>query len=269
MQKNDVEKYRKFWTEFGRVLKEGIFQEPQHEEKLLGLSLFDSTHSDGEPTTLDAYIERMKEGQETIYYLTGRSREAVEASPHLEAFKKKGYEVLLLSDAVDEVWVQSSHLYKEKKFQSVGKGTVELGSEDERKEEEESRKEKEESFKDLLSLLAKKLDEHVKEVRLSARLTDSPACLVGDAEDLSPQLEQMLRAAGQDLPSTKRILELNADHPILQKLQSIFDLNQEDPRLARYAEVLYGQAVLAEGRTPPDPAAFSRHLTEVMLEAVK
>ncbi len=120
-----------------------------------------------------------------------------------------------------------------------------------------------------MSLLQKKLDEHVKEVRLSTRLTDSPACLVGDAEDLSPQLEAMLRASGQEMPDVKRILELNAEHAILQKLQSIFDLNQEDDRLARYAQVLFGQAVLAEGRTPPDPATFSQHLTEVMVDAVK
>lgn len=269
MKEQDLEKYRKFWTEFGKVLKEGLFEEQQYHEKLLELSLFDSTHSDSEPTTLDDYVSRMKEGQDTIYYLTGKSRVAVEGSPHLEAFRKKGYQVLLLSDPVDEVWVQSVVDYKEKKFQSVGKGTVELGTEEERKQEEEQRQEKQESFKDLMSLLQKKLDDHVKEVRLSTRLTDSPACLVGDAGDLSPQLEAMLQASGQEIPSAKRILELNAEHAILQRLQSIFDLNQEDPRLIRYAQVLYGQAVLAEGRTPPDPAAFTRHLTEIMVEAVE
>ena len=269
LKEKDVEKYRLFWKEFGKVLKEGLFEDPRQQEKLLELALFDSTNSATEPTDLDGYVSRMKEGQETIYYLTGKSRAGVEGSPHLEAFKKKGYEVLLLSDSVDEVWVQSVMGFKEKNFQSVAKGTVELGSEDERKEEEESLKEKEESFKDLLSLLQKRLDEHVKEVRLSTRLTDSPACLVGEAEDLSPQLEAMLRASGQEMPEVKRILELNAEHAILQKLQSIFDLNQEDERLGRYAEVLFGQAVLAEGRTPPDPAAFSQHLTAVMIDAVK
>jgi molecular chaperone HtpG len=269
LKKDDNEKYLVFWKEFGKVLKEGLFEDPRHNEKILDLSLFDSTNSAGEPTDLDGYIERMKEGQDTIYYLTGKSRAGVEASPHLEAFKKKGYEVLLLSDSVDEVWVQSVQTHKNKKFQSAAKGTVELGTEEERKEEEENLKEKEDSFKDLMSLLQKKLDEHVKEVRLSTRLTDSPACLVGDAEDLSPQLEAMLRASGQEMPNVKRILELNAEHAILQKLQSIFDLNQEDERLGRYAQVLFGQAVLAEGRTPPDPATFSQHLTDVMIDAVK
>lgn len=269
LREKEGEKYQLFWKEFGKVLKEGLFDEKQHQDKLLELSLFDSTHSATDTTTLDQYVERMKEGQDTVYYLTGKSREAVEASPHLEAFKKKGYEVLLLSDPVDEVWVQSIFEYKEKKLQSVGKGTVELGTDEERKKEEEDRQEKEESFKDLMSLLQKKLDDQVKEVRLSARLTDSPACLVGDAEDLSPQLEAMLKASGQEIPSTKRILELNSDHAILLKLQSIFDLNQEDPRLARYAQVLYGQAMLAEGSLPPDPAAFSKYLTEVMVEAVE
>ncbi len=268
MQEKDGEKYLTFWQEFGKVLKEGLFDEPSNQEKILQLARFDSTHSATEQTTLEEYLARLGEGQKTIYYLTGKTRAAAEASPHLEAFKKKGVEVLLLSDPVDEVWVQSVQMYKEHNFQSVGKGTVELGSEDERKQEEESRKEKEESFKDLMALLQKKLDEHVKEVRLSTRLTDSPACLVGDAQDLSPQLEAMLRASGQELPTTKRILELNGDHAILLKLQSIFDLNQEDERLARYAHVLYGQAVLAEGRTPPDPATFSRHLTQVMVDAV-
>ncbi len=269
MKEKEAEKYGTFWNEFGKVLKEGLFEDPLQQDKILPLSLFDSTNSTTEPTDLDGYIERMKDGQDAIYFLTGKSRDAVEASPHLEAFKKKGYEVLLLSDSVDEVWVQSVQTHKEKRFQSAAKGTVELGTEEERKEEEESLKEKEDSFKDLMSLLQKKLDDHVKEVRLSTRLTDSPACLVGDAEDLSPQLEAMLRASGQEMPDVKRILELNAEHAILQKLQSIFDLNQEDDRLSRYAQVLFGQAVLAEGRTPPDPASFSQHLTEVMIDAVK
>ena len=261
------EQYEEFWSEFGRVLKEGIFQEKKYEEKLLELALFDSSASEGK-TTLDEYIERMKEGQEEIYYLTGKSRAAVLASPHLEAFKKKEYEVLLLSDPVDEVWVESSFTYKEKNLKSVGKGTVELGSEEERKAEEEEREEKEKTLKDLLEVIQKHLDEHVKEVRLSTRLTDSPACLVGEAGDMTPQLEQMLRASGQEIPEVKRILELNPDHAIVSKLNQFFLLSADDPRLERYSQVLLGQALLAEGHLPPDPAAFSKELTEVMLETV-
>jgi molecular chaperone HtpG len=266
MREKEAEQFETFWTEFGRVVKEGIFHDSKNRDALLELGLFDSTADDSKRTTLDAYVERMKEGQETIYHMTGKSRSAIESSPHLEAFRKKGYEVLLLSDPVDEVWVQSVFEYKDKSFQSVGKGTVDLGSEEEKKEADEELQKEQEEFSDLLALLQKKLDENVKEVRLSTRLTESPACLVGEAHDLSPQLEQMLRSAGQEVPVVKRILELNPAHAILKKLQEIFSLNQEDPRLARYAHVLHGQALLAEGNTPPDPAAFSKHLVELMLE---
>ena len=266
MRDKEQEQFETFWSEFGRVVKEGIFHDPKNRDALLELCLFDSTAHESDRTSLDAYVERMKEGQETIYYMTGKSRKAIESSPHMETFKKNGYEVLLLSDPVDEVWVQSVFEYKDKSLQSVGKGTVDLGEEDEKKESEADDK-KEEEYKDLLSLLQKKLDEHVKEVRLSTRLTESPACMVGEAQDLSPQLEQMLRSAGQEVPVVKRILELNPDHGILGKLQGIFDLNQEDPRLTRYAFVLHGQALLAEGNAPPDPAAFSSHLVELMLES--
>ena len=266
LPKEELEQFETFWTEFGRVVKEGIFHDEKNRDAILELSLFDSTEDDSKRTTLGAYIERMKEGQGTIYYMTGKSRSAIESSPHLEAFRKNGYEVLLLSDPVDEVWVQSVFEYKDKGFQSVGKGTVDLGSEEEKKEAEEELKKEQEEFSDLLSLLQKKLDDHVKEVRLSTRLTESPACLVGEAHDLSPQLEQMLRSAGQEVPVVKRILELNPSHGILKKLQEVFSLNQEDPRLARYAHVLHGQALLAEGNAPPDPTSFSKYLVELMLE---
>jgi len=209
----------------------------------------------------------MPEGQEAIYYLTGKSREAISSSPHLEAFRKQGYEVLLLSDAVDEVWVQSVFQYKEKPFQSVGKGVIELGSEEEKKEAEEARQEKETACKDLLEYLREKLSEEVKEVRLSARLTDSPACLVGEEADLSPQLEQMLRATGQEVPKVKRILELNPEHEVLVKLQAIFEESREDPRLEDFARLLFGQAILAEGGLPPDPGRFSRLLAKLMVLA--
>ena len=269
LEKDDPEKYKTFWGQFGKVLKEGIFQDQTSRDKLLELSFFDSTNSDSERTTLDEYVERMKEGQDTIYFMTGKSREMIASSPHLEAFKAKGFEVLLLSDPVDEVWTQGAPEFKEKKFQSVGKGTVELDTDEEKEEAGKERKEREESHKDLLEHLQKTLDEHVKEVRLSTRLTDSPACLVGDEMDLSPQLEQMLRASGQEMPKTKRVLELNPSHPILETLQALFVESKDDPRIDRYAFVLHGQAVLAEGGSLADPASFTHHLTEVMLEAIK
>ena len=262
------EEYLTFWKEFGKVLKEGIFGDQENQETLLGLSLFESTGTDSQFTSLDEYIERMKEGQEAVYYLTGKSREAIESSPHLEALKEREYEVLLLSDAVDEVWVQSVMEYKGKKLMSVGKGEVELGTEEEQKKAQEEREEKEKDYKGLLDLIKDKLEEHVKEARLSTRLTSSPACLVGEANDMSPQLEQMMRAAGQEMPKLKRILELNPDHAVLQRMYGLFEQDKEDPRLGDYAQVLFGQAVLAEGNLPPDPAGFSRQVADLLVGAL-
>jgi molecular chaperone HtpG len=266
MKDKDEAKYRTFWEQFGPVLKEGAFQDHENREKLLDLFLFDSTAGE-ERTSLRAYVDRMKPDQDAIYYVTGPSRSAAEASPHLEAFREKGYEVLLLTDNVDEVWTQYAPPYDDKPLTSIARGDVELGSEEERKQAEEARKEKQEAHKSLLEALKQPLGDHVKEVRFSARLTESAACIVGDTSDMSPQLEQILRAAGQEAPSVKRILELNPAHPILDKLQGIYDANADDPRIGDYARLLYGQAVLAEGQQPPDPAGFSRLVAKLMVDA--
>jgi molecular chaperone HtpG len=176
--------------------------------------------------------------------------------------------VLLLSEPVDEVWTQGVFELKGKKFQSVGKGTVELGTEEERKKAEEERKESEKTYGSLLECLKARLGEEVKDVRLSARLTTSPACLVGDAADLSPQLEQILRATGQDVPHAKRILELNPKHPLLEKLQKVYEADKDDPRLGDYAELLAGFALLAEGGQLPDAAKFTQHLVDLMVKGL-
>jgi molecular chaperone HtpG len=267
LREKEKEKFTTFWKEFGKVLKEGVFQDHGNAESILKIAWFDSTHSATEPTSLDEYVGRMKEGQEAIYYLTGRSRTSIEQSPHLEAFKAKGIEVLLLSDPVDEIWVSSVPEYKDKKLQSVGKGEVDLGTEEEKKQKEEKRKEEQSSLGDLLKSLAGHLDAQVKEVRLSSRLTSSAACLVSDPGDLTPQLEQMLRASGQEIPQVKRTLEVNPEHPLIGHLRQIHAGNNEDLRLPRYAALLYGQAILAEGGLPPDPAQFSRLLSELFVEA--
>ena len=267
MRDEEAEKYGTFWREFGTVLKEGAFQDPDNRDDLLRLFLFDSTHSESEPTSLADYVARMKEDQDSIYYMAGESRAAVEASPHLEAFREKGYEVLLLTDRVDEVWTQSAFEFEGKKLQSAGKGAVDLGSEEEKKEAEEERKKQQEEHASLLECLKNKLDDHVKEVRLSTRLTSSPACLVGDQCDMSPQLEQLLRAANQDVPTVKRILEVNPRHPILERLQTIYDADREDPRLGDFAKLLHGQAVLAEGGQLPNPAEFSKLVANLMVDA--
>jgi molecular chaperone HtpG len=264
MLKDERDEYLRFWKEFGCVLREGLFQDVKNRDALLDLCLFQSTHSDDGWCTLEEYHERAKAGQDAIYFMTGGSREAIENSPHLEVFREKGYEALLLTDPVDEIWTGPVIEHKGKKFQSVAKGLAEVGTEEERKKDEEARRETERVYRSLLDHLKEKLDEHVKEVRTSSRLTSSPVCLVGDQTDPSPQLEQLLKASGQTLPKTKRILEVNPNHPILEKLRDVFEKDKKDPRIAEYAELLYGQAVLADGNLPPDPGAFSRRMADVM-----
>jgi len=266
MKEQRPETYRTFWTEFGAVLKEGLISFDEGHDKLLDLVLAPSTAS-AEPIGLKEYVARMKDGQDAIYYMTAASRDAGERSPHLEAFRARGWEVLLFVDPIDELWLRLPRELEGKTLVSAAKGDLQLGSEDEKKRAEETRKESEESLKDLLMALRAKLQDDVKDVRLSSRLTESPACLVGEAGDLSPQMQELLRRAGQDVPRVKRVLELNPTHPIVTTLRQVHALDTNDPRLALYAELLYGQALLAEGGSLPDPAAFSRRLTELMLQA--
>jgi molecular chaperone HtpG len=266
MKEQRPEKYRTFWTEFGAVLKEGLISFEDGHEKILELVMAPSTES-AEPLAVTDYVGRMKEGQDAIYFMTAASREVAQRSPHLEAFRARGWNVLLFVDPVDELWLRLPRELEGKSFVSVAKGDLQLGSEDEKKRAEETRKESEESLKDLLLALRAALQDEIKDVRLSSRLTESPACLVGDAGDLSPQMQELLRRAGQEVPKVKRVLELNPTHPIVTTLRQVHALDAKDPRLALYAELLHGQALLAEGGTLPDPAAFSRRLTELMLQA--
>jgi molecular chaperone HtpG len=267
MQSDDPETYRKFWEQFGRALKEGIYQDPDQRDTLLKLSMFASTKDDS-LTTLPAYVERMKAGQEAIYYLTGENRAAVENSPHLEAFKARGIEVLLLTDAIDEIWVESVPEFEGKKLQSAAKGDVALGTEEERKAAEAEQQEKRKDFATLLAYMATKLEAHVKEVRLSTRLTTSPACIVGDEHDVTPNLEKLMRAMGQEVPRVKRILELNPEHTLVQRLREVYDERKDDPTLAEEIELLYDLALLAEGGDLPDPARFSRLMADIMARAL-
>jgi len=209
----------------------------------------------------------MKDGQGAIYYMTAASRDVAQRSPHLEAFRARGWEVLFFLDPIDELWLRLPRELDGKPLVSAAKGDLQLGSDEEKKRAEETRKESEESLRDLLTALRAKLQDEIKDVRLSSRLTESPACLVGDAGDLSPQMQELLRRAGQDVPKVKRVLELNPTHPIVTTLRQIHAVDANDARLALYAELLYGQALLAEGGTLPDPAAFTRRLTELMLQA--
>jgi len=260
MQSTEAEKYQTFWREFGRVLKEGLLGDQDNREAILAVSSFPSTHSEDDLTTLGGYVERMKDGQDEIYYLTGESRDQLVNSPHMEAFRAKGLEVLLLTDPVDEMWVGAVPEFDGKKLKSIAKGEVELGTEEERKAAEEQREEQEKDFADLLAWLGETLDDHVKQVRLSSRLTDSPACLVGETYDFTPMLEKMYRASGQPVPHSKRILELNPAHPLVTGLKQAQAEGPDNPALAETAELLYGTALLAEGGSLNDPAHFAKLL---------
>jgi molecular chaperone HtpG len=266
VQTERPEDYRTFWTQFGRVLKEGLMSDFDNRDTLLGISSFASTHSDEEPTTLAEYVERMKDGQEQIFYATGESRQQVVNSPHLEAFKAKGYEVLLLTDPVDEVWVGLVPEFDGKPLQSVAKGEVDLDSEEGTSEAE--REEQEKDFADLLNWLKETLSDHVKEVRLSTRLTESPACLITDTFGITPALARMYRASGQVVPLGKRILELNPNHPLVTGLQQAHKERPEDQELAETAELLYGTALLAEGGALDDPAKFAALLADRLTRTV-
>ncbi|NJQ06593.1 molecular chaperone HtpG [Streptomyces lonarensis] len=262
LRTEDPERYATFWREFGRALKEGLLSDADNRATILEVSSFASTHDAEAPTSLRDYKERMKEGQEHIYYVTGASRARLESSPHLEAFLAKGYEVLLLTDPVDEVWVEQVGEFDGTPLQSVAKGQVDLESAEQDAEEGEEAAQRKEEFGPLLEWLGTRLGEEVKEVRLSSRLTTSPACIVGDEFDVTPTLEKMYRAMGQPLPPVKRILELNPDHALVTALRSAHAASAEDAALGDTAELLYGMALLAEGGDLADPARFSRLLAE-------
>ncbi len=271
MQSERQADYRTFWTQFGRVLKEGLLSDFENQDTLLRISSFASTHSAEEPTTLAEYVVRMKNGQKEIFYATGESRELLLKSPHLEAFKAKGYEVLLLTDPVDEVWVGSVTEFDGNPLQSVAKGEVDLDSEDEKTAHEAERQEQERDFADLLIWLKETLGDHVKEVRLSTRLTESPACLITDAFGMTPALARMYRASGQAVPVGKRILELNPTHPLIAGLRQAQKAGGDDAQMCRLvetAELLYGTALLAEGGALEDPARFAGLLADRLARTV-
>ncbi len=257
---SDAEKYATFWREFGRAVKEGLLAEPDNHKPILEIASFATTEGT-EPTTLAAYVERMKEGQEEIYYLTGENRTQVENSPHMEAFSAQGYEVLILTDPVDEIWTDVVTEFDGKKLRSIARGSVDLPKDEEKPEPEGD-------FGPLLGFLGTKLEEQVKEVRLSHRLTTSAACLVSDSDDITPALEKMYRAMGQDGPRVKRILELNPNHPLVSGLRAAHERGADDPGLPDTAELLYGTALLAEGGDLEDPARFAKLLADRLARTV-
>ncbi len=257
---NRRDDYADFWREFGRVLKEGLGEDQANKDKIAGLLRFASTHTDtaDEGVSLRDYIGRMKEGQEKIYYVTSESFNAAKNSPHLEVFRRKGIEVLLLSDRIDDWAISYLTEFDGKQIVSVAKGGLDLGKledEAEKKEHEET----ETQYKDLVENMKKVLGDKAKDVRVTHRLTDSPACLVADEHELSANLVRMLKAAGQNAPETKPILEINPRHPVVLRLK------YEEKKFDDWSQVLFDQALLAEGGALTDPAAFVKRINEMLL----
>ncbi|MFD0783679.1 molecular chaperone HtpG [Micromonospora azadirachtae] len=262
LKANHAERYRTFWGEFGAVVKEGLIDDAENRDTLLELVSAATTHDPAEPTDLRGYVERMKDGQSEIWYATGESRAMLENSPHMEAFRAKGLEVLLLTDPVDEVWVERVGEYDGKPLRSIAKGEVDLDTDEERQQAEAEREQQRKDHADLLAWMGSTLADNVKEVRLSSRLTTSPACVVGDAHDLTPTLEKMYRAMGHEVPSVKRILELNPGHPLVAGLRKAHEQGGDQAELRETAELLYGMALLAEGGELADPSRFTRLLAD-------
>ncbi|WP_105189964.1 molecular chaperone HtpG [Pseudoalteromonas sp. T1lg48] len=266
MGKNKPEEYQTFWDEFGSVIKEGPAEDMANKEAIAKLLRFASTHTDEatQNVSLEQYIERMSEGQDKIYYVVADSFEAAKNSPHLEIFRKKGIEVLLLSDRVDE-WMMS-HLteFQDKQFQSITRGDLDLGDLD----DEESKKAQEESEKEVEGLLERiktALGDKVKEVRFTHRLTDSPACVVADEHDMSSQMIKLMESVGQKVPETKPVFELNPEHQLVKHLNN----EQDEDKFTQWSEVLLDQALLAERGSLKDPAGFVTRLNKLMLDLSK
>jgi molecular chaperone HtpG len=263
MSEKKPEDYKKFWKEFGAVIKEGHSEDITNREKIAKLFRFNSTieSSDAQVVSLKDYVTRMKDGQEVIYYITADSYEAAKHSPHLEIFKKKGIEVFLMSDRVDEWLLSTFTEFEGKKLQSIAKGDLDLGKLEDEKEKEEKKK-IEKDAKSLIEKIQKALGEKVKEVKVTHRLTDSPACLVAGEHDLSGNLERLLKAAGQKTPDAKPILEINPSHKLIQKLENTSDSG----RFNDFAEVIFDQALISEGGQLKDPVAFVKKINQFLVE---
>ena len=260
LEEMTTDTYATFWKEFGPVFKAGIYTDPENRKKLADLLRYESTMSEGKLTSLKQYVDRMPPEQKDIYYLTGDSLTALADSPLLERLKDKGYEVLLMSDPVDEWVVQSLTEYDGKPLKSVEKGDLELGDVD---------AEKEESYAPLFGFIKSKLQDKIKDVKPSKRLKDSLACLSGDAQDLSAYMEKILKASGQNPPHAKRVLELNPDHPALDRIRSLYEKDQSNSVLEDYSEMLLDMAVIGEGGKLENPARFSKLLGNLMADALK
>jgi molecular chaperone HtpG len=263
LSKKEGDVYQKFWNEFGAVLKEGPAEDFSNREKIAGLLRFASTHTgeEAQNVSLEHYIGRMKEGQKKIYYITADNFMSAKSSPHLEVFRKKGIEVLILSDRIDEWMMGYLNDFDSKQFQDVARGELDLGdveTEEDKKHQEEATKE----HQGLLERIKKALEERVQEVRVTNRLTDSPACLVVADFDMGAQMKKIMEAAGQSVPDSKPIFEINVDHPLVQRLER----EQSEDRFGELSAVLLDQATLASGEQLKDPGAYVTRLNRLLLE---
>ena len=263
LAKKDSEQYQKFWGEFGTVLKEGPAEDFSNREKIAGLLRFASTHTgeSAQNVSLDDYIGRMKEGQKKLYYITADNFTAAKSSPHLEVFRKKGIEVLILTDRIDEWMMGYLSEYDGKQLQDVARGDLDLG-EVETEEDKKHKEEAAEEHKDLLERIKNALSDRVQEVRVTNRLTDSPACLVVGDFDMGAQMKKIMEAAGQKVPDSKPIFEINVDHPLVQRLES----EKGEERFNELSAVILDQATLASGEQLPDPGAYVTRLNRLLLE---
>ena len=269
MHESEPEAYKKFFKEFGKVLKEGIHTDYTNQEKIKALAMYETMNTaPGELISLEEYVKAMPEQQKDIYFITGDSRAHIESNPALELLRSKGYDVLFMTDPIDEWIMQSMFQFDKKNFKNVAKGEFELEGED-KEAAEKIIAEAKDKFKALTEKLQKKFDSALKEVRFSTRLVDSPACLVGDEHSISPQMERLFKAMNQEMPVTKRILELNPKHPLIEKLQLMAADNAESQELEMYAQLLYDQALLAEGSPIEDSLDFSRNIAKIMLKSIK
>ena len=263
LRKKDPEKYTAFWNEFGQVLKEGPAEDFGNKEKIAGILQFTTTSSeaDAQDQGLTEYVSRMQDDQEKIYYLVADTLKAARTSPHLEIFKKKGIEVVLMHDRIDEWLMGYLQEFDGKQFQDISRGELDLGKLEDSKDKDKQKK-VEKELKGLVERAKETLGEQVQEVRLTHRLTDSPACLAVGEHDMGEQMRKIMQASGQAVPESKPIFELNPEHPLVDKL----DKEQDEDRFADLIGVLFDQAVLAEGRELEDPGAYSRRLNKLLLE---
>jgi len=267
ISEKDPSAYTEFWKEFGPVIKEGLHSDFENKDKLLEIARFQSTHgaTDSELCSLKQYVSRMRDDQKHIYYITGESRALVEKSPHLEIFKEKGIEVLFLVDPIDEFIIPSIYNFDGKELKSITKGDLDLGDLD--KEDKKELEKSKTKFKNLSERIKNILSDSVKEVRITNRLKESPCCLVADEADMGANMEKLMKAMGQTYTPSKRILELNNSHPIITNMQSLYEKEPKSQKLSEWAELLFDQALIAEGNLPRDALSYTNRVNQLLSSA--